>query len=44
MLALLSDVLRSAAVTILDVTGKASVWKVDETSGEFLKTVASAEV
>ena len=44
MLALLSDVLGSAAVTVLDVTGETSVRQVDQTSSEFLKTVASAEM
>ena len=40
----MSDVLGSTAVTVLDVAGEASVWKVDQTSGEFVKTVASAEM
>ena len=44
MLTLLCDVLGPAAVTVLDVTGETRVWQVDESSGEFVQTVASAEM
>lgn len=41
---MLSDVLGSVAVPVLDLARKASVWKVNETRGKFLKTVTSTEM
>jgi len=44
MLSLFGDVLRSVTVTVAHVARKPRVWKVDQSSGQFLEAVASAEV
>ena len=44
MLVMLSDILRSVTATVLDVTGETSIWQVDQTSGQFVETVASTEM